>query len=110
MSNEEKQLLGFPEERRSAKSTMGKKGKKSYSDTAKRAPEPTHRDFESTGRNKPMLYENDEGTLSAWDKGNTSIELHMPIAQITADGKVIDPATPGAISDYNLANDVVLRL
>ena len=108
MSTEEKQLLGFPEERRSAKTMMGKKGKKSYSDTAKRAPE--HHEFESTGRNKPMLYENDEGTLSAWDKGNTSIALHMPIAQITADGKVIDPSAPGAISEYNLANDVTLRL
>ena len=112
MGNEENELLGFPEERRSAKSTFTKKKKndKLYSDTAKKAVTPSRAEFQSEGTSKPMLYENDEGGLSAWNQGDTGISLHTPISEIVADGAPVDPTAPGAISQYNTANTVILRL
>ena len=105
MASEEDQLLGFPEQ---------KKGSKGFSKKSKRdknqAAEPEKLEFKAEGTGKPLLYENDQGGLSPWNKGDTTIALHQPISEIEGDGAIIDLSRSDALQKYNASQSVILRV
>lgn len=109
MSESEATLMGFPEETTAKKPAATKKNKKTkfYSNAVKKD---SPIQYTAVSCAKPLLYENDEGSISAWDAGGTCMELHRPIKKLVADGKEIDPSHPQALMSYNSARSVIIEL
>lgn len=109
MSETEATLMGFPEETTAKKPVPTKKGKKNkfYSSAVKKD---TPTQYTAVSCAKPLLYENDEGSISAWNAGGTCMELHRPIKKLIADGTEIDPSHPQALMSYNSARSVIIEL
>lgn len=101
-------LLGFPEEA-SGKKSFNKRTKqtKTFSKAVKKD---LSTQFTASSAGKPLLYENDEGSISAWNAGSTEMDLHRPVTKLVADGTDIDPQSPEALKLYNAAKTVIIEL
>jgi len=111
--SDEQELLGFPAQKKNAKSSFGKKGKRDNKSFAEATTAMTDKkEFTASGMGKPLLYEDDSETpsLSAWDAGSTNMKLHTPIASIEADGEKINIISRDALEKYNRAKNVIIRM